>query len=55
MYKKKVSVIMPFYKKRKYFYRSFMSAVQQTYRNIEIIIIYDDKDKTDLIFLKKKN
>ena len=45
---------MPFYKKRKYFYRSFMSAVQQTYRNIEIIIIYDDKDKTDLIFLKKK-
>ena len=45
---------MPFYKKRKYFYQSFMSAVRQTYKNIEIIIIYDDKDKSELNFIKKK-
>ena len=54
MQKKKVSIIMPFYKKRKYFYQSFMSAVRQTYKNIEIIIIYDDKDKSELNFIKKK-
>ncbi|RPG99809.1 MAG: glycosyltransferase family 2 protein [Candidatus Pelagibacter sp. TMED118] len=54
MSQKKVSVIMPYYKKKKYFFQSFMSAVRQTYKNIEIIIIYDDVNKIDLDFLKKK-
>ena len=41
---KLVTIIMPFYKKRSYIYRSIKSAINQTYKKIEIIIIYDDTD-----------
>ncbi len=44
---KKVSIIMPYYKKKKYFYNSLKSVLKQSYENFEIIIIYDDKDLND--------
>ncbi len=53
MTKNLVSIIMPYYKKRNFFYKSFFSAYNQTYKNFEIIIIYDDKSKKDLKFIKK--
>jgi len=49
-----ISVIMPFYKKREYFVQSFFSAINQSYKNIEIIVIYDDEDVSDLNFIKEK-
>ena len=49
-----ISVIMPFYKKREYFVQSFFSAANQSYKNIEIIIIYDDDNIDDLEFIRKK-
>ena len=47
-----VSIIIPYYKKKKYFYKSFLSAYNQTYKKKEIIIIYDDTDKRDLSYIK---
>jgi teichuronic acid biosynthesis glycosyltransferase TuaG len=47
-----VSIIIPYYKKKKYFYKSFLSAYNQTYKKKEIIIIYDDTDKSDLPYIK---
>tara|TARA_B100000795_G_scaffold269250_1_gene258081 strand:+ start:1780 stop:2553 length:774 start_codon:yes stop_codon:yes gene_type:complete len=49
----KVTVILPYYKKKIFFTKSFISAINQTYKNKEIIIIYDDKNKKDLKFIKK--
>ena len=48
-----VSVIIPYYKKKNYFLRSFNSAYKQSYKKKEIIIIYDDENLEDLKFIKK--
>ena len=48
-----ISVIMPFYKKREYFVQSFFSVTNQSYKNIEIIVIYDDNNPDDLNFIKE--
>tara|TARA_B100000242_G_scaffold284493_1_gene247885 strand:- start:474 stop:1220 length:747 start_codon:yes stop_codon:yes gene_type:complete len=53
-----VSVIIPYYKKKSSILYSVNSVLNQTYTNFEIIIIYDDEDKSDLDFiceLKKKD
>lgn len=43
-----ISVIIPFYKKKDYFFKTISSLENQSYKNFEVIIIYDDPDKTDL-------
>ena len=48
-----ISVIIPYYKKKKYIISSINSVLNQTYKNLEIIIIYDDLNKEDLNLLKK--
>ena len=48
-----VSIIIPYYKKRRYITDTLKSVLKQTYKNFEIIIIYDDDDKDELKFLKK--
>ena len=50
---KLVSVIIPYYKKKKYFSKTIGSVLSQTYRNIEIIIVYDDSDLSEFKFLSK--
>ena len=48
-----VSVIIPYYKKRKFISETLDSAIKQSYKNLEIIIIYDDVKKTDVDFVRK--
>tara|TARA_B100000767_G_scaffold261207_1_gene272577 strand:- start:394 stop:1143 length:750 start_codon:yes stop_codon:yes gene_type:complete len=48
-----VSIIIPYYKKKFFFKKTIDSIKKQTYKNFEIILIYDDKDKSDLSFIKK--
>ena len=48
-----VSIIIPYFKKKKFIKQTINSIFKQTYKKYEIIIIYDDKDLTDLSYLKK--
>lgn len=51
--KNKVSIILPYYKKKKFFKETINSVFAQTYKNKEIIVVYDDEDKDELTFIKK--
>ena len=50
-----VSIIIPYYKKKEFLKKSLSSVLEQTYKNFEIIIIYDDEDQRDLFFFKNFN
>ena len=47
-----ISVIMPFYRKKPYFSNTLNSVLNQSYKNIEIIIVYDDNDLKDFSYIK---
>ena len=47
-----VSVIMPYYEKKNFFSKSINSVLNQTYINIEVIVVYDSEDKNDLEHIK---
>ena len=47
-----VSIIIPYYKKKKYISTTINSAINQSYKNIEIIIVYDDENYDDLKLLE---
>ncbi len=48
----KASVIIPYYKKKFFIKKTIKSVLNQSYKNFEIIIIYDDNDKKELKFIK---
>jgi teichuronic acid biosynthesis glycosyltransferase TuaG len=48
-----ISIIIPYYRKKIYIESAINSVLKQTYKNFELIIIYDDENKEDLSFLKK--
>ena len=50
---RKVSVIVPYYKNLKYIYKCVQSIYNQNYKNLEIILVYDDKNKSDIKEIKK--
>ena len=52
--KDKVSVIIPFHKNLEYLFKSIKSVLNQTYKNYEIILIYDNDNKNDLKIIKRK-
>ena len=54
MFKKNfISIIIPYHKKRNFFKETIESINKQSYKNFEVIIIYDDTDKSELEYVKK--
>ena len=47
-----ISVIVPYHKKKIYFQDTINSIIKQTYTNFELIVIYDDQDKSELKYVK---
>ena len=50
---KLVTVIIPFYKKKKFILKTLNSILNQSFNKFQILIIYDDNNLKDLFFLKK--
>ena len=48
-----VSVIIPYFKKKKFIKEALKSVLKQSYKKLEIIIVYDDQDIKDLDYIKK--
>ena len=48
-----VSIIIPYYKKKKFISTTINSAISQSYENIEILIVYDDENYDDLKLLEE--
>ena len=47
-----VSVIIPYYRKKQYISRALKSVTDQSYKKLEIIIVYDDSSRDDLKFIR---
>ena len=48
-----VSVIIPYYKKRNFVKEAIISVLNQSYDNLEILLIFDDTNLNDFDFLKE--
>ena len=48
----RISIIIPYYRKRKYFKETIKSILNQTYKNYEVIVIYDDTCLKEVAFVK---
>ena len=47
-----VSVVIPYFKKREYIKRCIQSVLSQNYKKLEIIIVYDGEDFSDLAHIE---
>jgi teichuronic acid biosynthesis glycosyltransferase TuaG len=47
-----VAVIMPYFKKKTFFKEAYYSALNQGIENLEIIVIYDDEDHSDISYIR---
>ena len=46
-----ISIIIPYYKKKKFISRCLRSVFKQSYSNYEVILIYDDEDIKDYLYI----
>ncbi|WP_075483202.1 glycosyltransferase family 2 protein [Candidatus Pelagibacter communis] len=49
---KLISVIIPYYKKKDFIKKTLLSVINQSYKNFEILLVYDDETKEDLSYIK---
>ena len=49
----KVSIIIPYYKKKKYIQLTLNSILKQSYKNFEVFIVFDEETKENLSFINK--
>ena len=47
-----ISIVITYYKKKKFIKKTINSIFMQNYKNYEIILVYDDDDKNDLKYLR---
>ena len=50
-----VSILLPYFKKEKYVFQTIKTILNQTFKNFELIIIFDEYFKTDHEVYKKLN
>jgi len=48
-----ISIIITYYKKKDYIMKTLNSILNQSYKNYEIIFVYDDKNKKELDYINK--
>ena len=48
-----ISIVLTYYKKRKYIWRTLQSILLQNYKNFELIFVYDDSDLKDYKYINK--
>ena len=48
-----LSIILPYYKKKKFIKETLSSIINQSFKKHELIIIYDQKNLNDLDYIKK--
>ncbi len=48
-----VSIILPYFKKKLFIKNSLKSVLNQSFKDFEIIIIYDDKYREDLLYIRE--
>lgn len=48
-----LSIILPYFKKKKYIKQTLNSIINQSFKNHELIIIYDQIDRSDISYIKK--
>ena len=48
-----ISIIMPYFKKKKYVKYSVLSVLNQTLKNFELIIVYDNETSDELKFINR--
>ena len=47
-----VTIIIPYFKKKSFFKKTINSVFNQSYKNYEIILIYDDVNKSELKYVR---
>ena len=47
-----ITVIIPYFKKKKYIAETLKSATNQSYKKIEVLIVYDETSLVDLNYIK---
>ncbi len=47
-----LSIILPYFKKKKYIKQTLNSIINQSFKNHELIIIYDQTDRSDISYIK---
>ena len=48
-----VSIVITYFKKKKYIKKTLNSIFNQSYKNFELIFVYDDSNISDFQFIKK--
>ena len=48
-----ISIVITYYKKKDFIKKTLESILNQTYKNYEVIFVYDQEEKKDLEFIKK--
>ena len=49
-----LSIIIPYHQKKKFFHSTIKSIYSQTFKNYEVILIYDDNDYGEINFVKNQ-
>jgi len=49
-----ISIIITYYNKKLFIDQTLQSILNQSYKNYEIIFVFDDNNKADLKYIRKK-